>query len=62
MRAFTVKDLNGKVVTIDPDVLAMELQESGFTVLGIDQKCIAEFRNQYLKRGGKLDITVETIK
>jgi len=54
MKTFTVKDLNDKYVTIDCDVLAKQLSEVGFQVLGMDFDCIAELRAIYMLKGGKL--------
>jgi hypothetical protein len=59
---YLVQDINGKIATVTTEALLDCLQGSGFMVMGLSLDVIASFRNEYLKRSGKLPITSETIR
>lgn len=63
MNVIVIKDINNNYVTIDSFVLLEKLRENNFIMLyGMDANCILELRNQYLVRGGKINIDVDSIR
>ena len=61
MQYLTCKDANGQVVNIEYTELHEKLTEQGLMLFGMSLQEIAEFRRQYMLKGGVMPITRERI-
>ena len=57
-----LKDINGQYHAHDVLDLGRQLSLKGFVSWGLSIDCIMELRSVYLKRGGKLPVTIECIR
>lgn len=55
-----IKDANGNYIPIKEQDL-MEVITDG-TIYGMPMNCICEFRYLYLEHGGKIPITIESVR